>query len=527
MNKLVPFLVMILLAGACREADAPSGGTFFPGTTNPLTYTDIPDNDVIRVGEDYYMVSTTMFFTPGAPIMHSRDLVHWRIVSYIYNILEDDEIYRLEEGKNAYGSGQWATSLRYHEGWYYALFVANDQKKSYLYKTQDIVNGPWERFVFDKWFFHDPGLLFDDGRLWVIWGNGDLRLTELKADGSGVLGGQEAVIHAPKEGWGLRAEGAHFYHIGPYYYVIEIDWPKDDIRQVTCWRSRNIEGPYESKVVLRGTLDGLSKAGIAQGPLVDSKDGRWWAIQFQDHGAVGRIPTLQPVTWEDGWPVMGDKGKPLQNLADTLPEDPEGNYVWASDEFDNPQLALVWQWNHKEPDHWCLRDGALKIQAQGARTLHEARGTLTQRTVGPRCESVVKMDAGALKPGDEAGLCAFQSHSARIGVKVAEDGSRSLVLIEGFPAQKGHEEKVIYSAPLSGTSIYLKIRYVFTPVEEGEKADTAFLSYSEDGIAWTNVDYTLAMRYTLDYFTGYRSGLYSFGSGGGTAAFDWFHQQVI
>ena len=132
-----------------------------------------------------------------------------------------------------------------------------------------------------------------------------------------------------------------------------------------------------------------------------------------------------------------------------------------------------------------------------------------------------------LMPGDEAGLCAFQSFSARIGVKRTEAGERSLVLTEGFPTKKGHREKVIYSAPLSGASVYLKIRYVFTPVEEGQKADTAFLSYSEDGIHWTAVDYMLEMRYTLDYFTGYRSGLYCFGPGGGTARFDWFHQRRV
>ena len=517
---------MVLLAG-CKETPEPDGGQWFPGTTNPLTFTDIPDNDVIRVGEDYYMVSTTMFFTPGAPIMHSRDLVHWRIVSYIYDLLEDDGIYRMEDGKNAYGSGQWATSLRYNDGWYYALFVANDQKKSYLYKTQDIVNGPWERKVFKDWFFHDPGLLFDNGRLWVVWGNGDLRLTELKPDGSGVLGGKEAIIHAPEKGWGLRAEGAHFYHIGDYYYVIEIDWPKKDIRQVTAWRSRNIEGPYESKVVLHGTLDGREKDGIAQGPIVDTPDGAWWAIQFQDHGAVGRIPTLQPVTWEDGWPMMGDGGKPLQDVSGTFPEDSEGNYVWASDEFDTPKLALVWQWNHKAPEGWAIEDGALKLKAHPAKNLHEARGTLTQRTVGPACLSEVRLDASALKPGDEAGLCAFQSLSARIGVKVAPDGSRSIVLTEGKPGRKGHKEKVVYSAPLEGTSVQLAVRYVFTPTGPDDKADTAFLSWSEDGAQWTEVHYTLRMRYTLDYFTGYRSGLYCFGSGGGTAAFDWFHQTPI
>ena len=276
---------------------------------NPLTYTDIPDNDVIRVGEDYYMVSTTMYFCPGAPVMHSRDLVHWETVSYIFDLLEDDDVYNLRGGKNAYGKGQWATSLRYSEGVFYALFVANDQRKTYLYRTEDIVNGPWERSVIDGYFMHDGSLLFDEGRLWVVWGNGDLHLVELEPDGSAVKfgAGERIILSSPKEGWGLRAEGAHFYHIGDYYYVLEIDWPEDGLRTATVWRSRDIFGPYESKVVLQGTLGGR-KDGIAQGPLIDTQNGDWYAIQFQDHGAVGRIPTIQPVTWVDGWPMMGDEG---------------------------------------------------------------------------------------------------------------------------------------------------------------------------------------------------------------------------
>ena len=112
---------------------------------NPLTYTDIPDNDWIRVGDDYYMVSTTMYFCPGAPIMHSKDLVHWELVSYVYDYLEDDDVYNLRNGRNAYGKGQWATSLRYVNGTYYALFIANAQNKTYIYKTKDITKSNWER----------------------------------------------------------------------------------------------------------------------------------------------------------------------------------------------------------------------------------------------------------------------------------------------------------------------------------------------------------------------------------------------
>ncbi len=528
--KKLPVLLFAVLALSCSEPAVnipepvcPEGGFV---ATNPLTYTDIPDNDVIRVGDDYYMVSTTMYFCPGAPIMHSRDLVHWRIVSYIYDLLEDDDVYSLRGGRDAYGAGQWATSLRYHDGVYYALFVANDQKKSYLYRTGDLVNGPWERTVFEDYFFHDPSLLFDDGRLWVVYGNGDLKLAELSPDGSRVISEPRVVLNAPRRGMGLRAEGAHFYKIGEYYYIIEIDWPKRGIRQVTCWRSKSVDGSYESKVVLRGTLDGRSRDGIAQGPIVDTPAGDWYAIQFQDHGAVGRIPTLQPVSWEDGWPVMGYKGVPMQKVAVTLPEDTAGDYVWSSDDFSSDKLALVWQWNHRDPGDWSLteRPGWLRLRSHGQDTLSRALGTLTQRTVGPRCISEVLIDPSGLQPGSEAGICAFQSNSARIGVSVSQDGSRHIVIREG--------EKEVYRQPLDSPLVRLLIKYVFTPVEDGDQTDTARFFWSEcssadeAGGAWkTDPSYSLQMTYTLDYFTGYRTGLYCLGSTG-YADFDYFHQQV-
>lgn len=494
----------------------------FQTAVNPLTYTDIPDNDVIRVGDDYYMVSTTMFFCPGAPIMHSKDLVHWKIVSYIFDTLEDDDVYNLRNGKNAYGQGQWATSLRYHDGVYYALFIANDQHKTYVYRTRDIVNGPWERSVIDD-FFHDASMLFDDGHLYLVYGNGDLRLTELEPDGSAVKSDatKDVIISAPREGYMLRAEGAHFYHIGDYYYVLEIDWPAGEERTATIWRSKDIHGPYESKTVLKGTLGGR-RDGIAQGPIVDTPSGEWYAIQFQDHGAVGRIPTIQRVTWIDGWPIMGEDTVPEEEVKVNLPAVGE-DYVWASDEFDSDRLALVWQWNHKAPDNWSLtrRPGWMSLHAERkASGIADAIGTLTQRTVGPRSYSETRLDFSSLKDGDEAGICAFQSLSARIGVK-AEGGVKYIVGKE--------REEELFRIPLEDerSDVFLRIKYVFTASEDdGCPNDTAFLDYSFDGEKWTRLDYALQMKYTLDYFTGYRSALYCFSTEGegGYASFDYFRQ---
>ena len=482
---------------------------------NPLTYTDIPDNDVIRVGDDYYMVSTTMYFCPGAPIMKSKDLVHWQIVSYIYDCLADDDIYNLRDGgRHAYGRGQWATTLRYVDGVYYALFIANDQNKTFVYRTKDIESSYWECNIIDR-AMHDASLLFEDGRVYCVWGNGDLRITELEPDLSAIKEGgvDQLLISTPRETAMLRGEGAHIYHIGDYYYVLEIDWPRGGVRTETCWRSKELLGEYESKVILQGAFDGRGD-GVAQGAIFETQRGDWYSVMFQDHGAVGRIPTLQPVTWVDGWPMLGDNGVPVKEFEVNLPPYGE-NRVWASDEFDSSELDLVWQWNHKPIDDcWSLseRPGWMRLTTgQLAEKISDARNTLTQRTVGPKCSSETLLDASGMKPGDRAGLCAFQSNFCALQVEVAEDGSKSLAAID--------KDSEIIRVAMPGETVRLKIFYDFN-------TDKAVMAYSFDGAEWITVDYELQMRYTLDYFTGYRGALFNYATRelGGHADFDYFHQ---
>ena len=500
---------------------------------NPLTYTDIPDNDVIRVGDDFYMVSTTMFLCPGAPIMHSKDLVHWRIVNYIYDYLADDDIYNLRNGKNAHGKGQWATTLRYRDGVYYALFIANDQHKTYVYRTTDIMNGKWERNEIEGAFFHDASLLFDnDGRVYVVYGNGELRITELTTDLRAVKQGgvNQILISTPRQGFGLRAEGAHFYHIGDYYYVIVIDWPSGQPRTERCFRSKTLLGEYESKIILQGAFDGRGD-GVAQGAIFDTPRGDWYSVMFQDHGAVGRVPTLQPLTWIDGWPMLGDNGKPVKEFDVKLAPYGE-DHVWASDEFiykSNDDLDLVWQWNHKPINtDWSVtaRKGWLRLTtSQLATSIFNARNTLTQRTVGPRCIDETMLDASGMKPGDRAGLCAFMSNYCSIGVEVDDAGQRFIVATSGN--QRGSNEEL--RVPLKGKKAWLRIKYVFTPqADDTCGPDKAFMSYSLDGKKWIDVNYQLQMRYTLDLFIGYKAALYNYPTKqvGGYADFDYFHQWV-
>ena len=502
----------ILLAAIAALAVCACVGPKTTHCVNPLTYTDIPDNDIIRVGDDFYMVSTTMYFCPGAPVMHSKDLVHWQIVSYVYDCLEDDDVYNLRNGRNAYGKGQWATSLKYHDGEFWAFFIANDQAKTYIYHSPDITASNWDRYVIDR-PFHDAGLLFEDGRVFIAWGNRQIYLTELEPDFSGVKSEDKLIFSTP-EGYMLGDEGSHFYHIGDWYYVLTINWPFGGVRTETCWRSHNIEGPYEPRTILQGEFDGL-KSGVAQGGIIDTPAGDWYAVMFQDHGAVGRIPTLQPLVWEDGWPLLGDNTVPVKEFEVNLKPWKE-DYVWASDEFDTEELALVWQWNHKPLDGaWSLSEkpGFLTIDASPATGIADARNTLTQRTVGPKCRSIACLDASELKPGCHAGLCAFQSNFGAIEVECTEEDT--------YVVGRDREQEFL-RIPLESSTVQLRIDYNFNE-------DTATFSFSYDGKTWTVADYILKMRYTLDYFTGYRSALYCYTTeeaAAGRAHFDFFHQDI-
>lgn len=299
---------------------------------NPLIWADVPDPDIIRVGDVYYMSSTTMHMNPGVPIMRSFDLVNWEIVNYVYDLLADNDEQALRNGSSNYGQGSWASSLRYHDGKFYVAFASYDTGKTYIYQTEDIENGPWTSSALDG-VYHDMSLLFDDdGRVYMVYGSGDIRAIELTSDATAIKPGGLHKIIIPNASEvagpsiGLKAEGAHIQKINGYYYIFTITWPTGGMRTELVHRAESIDGEYTGRVALQD-------AGIAQGGIIDTVDGNWYGLLFGDRGAVGRIPYLVPVTWENDWPVFGVDGKvpltmnvPISGAA--------SNSLWvSSDEF--------------------------------------------------------------------------------------------------------------------------------------------------------------------------------------------------
>jgi beta-xylosidase len=486
---------------------------------NPIIYADVPDLSMIRVGDTYYMSSTTMHMSPGVPIMRSKDLVNWRLVNYAYDTLANIDAMNLTNGKSTYGKGSWASSLRYYDGVFYVSTFAQTDGRTHIYSTKNIEKGPWKAVSF-KPALHDHSLFFDDdGKVYMITGSNKLRIVELTHNVSGIKPGgidQTLIENAglPSGGTGLAAEGSQLFKINGKYYLFNITWPRGGVRTVVIHRADKITGPYEGRI-------GLQDLGVAQGGLIDMPNGTWYSYLFRDFGAVGRVPYLVPIKWEDGWPVLGVNGK----VPETL-DLPANNSlipgIVASDEFTRktgePALPLVWQWNHN-PDNslWSVtaRKGYLRLTTGRIDTdFMMARNSLTQRTIGPVCSGTIALDISNMKDGDFAGLGLLQKNYGQVGVKI--DGtSKAMVMLNastGMPV-------MAQSIPLTQKTVYFKAECNFT-----DKKDVANFFYSLDGKTWMPIGTPLKMAYTLPHFMGYRFALFNYATKtpGGSADFDFF-----
>jgi len=491
---------------------------------NPIIWSDFPDPDVIRVEDTFYMVSTTMHMMPGCVILRSYDLVNWEIASHVYDTLDATPGQRLEDQKGIYGAGMWAASLRCNKGIYYICFVANDTRKTYLYQSNEIT-GPWKK-QYIKGFYHDCSLFFDDDeRVYIVYGNRQIYFTELKADLSGPKeDGIHRMILEDSDYYGLGFEGCHLYRINGKYYLFMIHWSKEGSgrRQEACYMAESLEGEFTGGNILDDDM-GYHNMGVAQGGIVDTPDGKWYGVLFQDHGAIGRIPILVPMHWEDDFPVFGiDGAVPIELEVNSTRPDYVYTPLTASDDFDympdeqgRISLQPVWQWNHEPDDRgvsFTERPGHLRIRTLDVcESVLQAKNSLTQRTMGPGCEGILKVDASGILDGDYAGLSAFQSSYAFIGI-TKENGKYYVAMIT---------KEEIHKEEIDVPEMQLKVVCDFK-----DSIDEAKCFYYKDG-NWIQLGNPLHMIYTLDHFMGYRFAISMFSTkkAGGYADFESFIYQ--
>ncbi len=479
--------------------------------TNPVIAADFPDPDVVLEGDTYYMVTTTMFIFPGVTVLKSHDLVNWEYCSNAVPRFDFSNCYNLDTC-NRYSHGQWATSIKYHNGKFHLLFITLNEGGFLCTATK--AEGPWEIRKLPK-AFYDPGLFFDDdGRIYVAHGYNRISMTELNPDFSPKT--DDSLVFTGNIRGGL--EGTHVYKINGYYYLYGTYGGRDGIQ--VALRSKNIYGPYEQKVVIRDTTQGVN-FGIHQGALIKTQSGEWWTMLFVDSGPFGRFPSLQPVAWIDGWPMVGINGKAVitykkPNVGKTYPI----KVLPASDDFNNQTLGMQWGWNHN-PDStkWSLtqRPGYLRLTTgKLVSNLREARNTLTQRTITYYNDSIstvgiAKMDIAKMKNGDIAGLAVFQDPYAYIAVKQTNNTKYIIMVNNGKP---------IDSVLLKKSTIYLR-------ATASNSTGKASFGYSFDEKTFTILGNELTMHFNLSVFTGNKYSLFNYATkeAGGYVDVDWFRMQ--
>ena len=520
-------------------------GTF----TNPLFYDEFSDPDILRVGDDYYLAGTTMHAVSGLVIRHSKDLVNWEFASYCFDRFDfADNRFALKNHEEIYGQGIWAPCIRYANGQFYVFSNVNG-KGLQCYTARDI-SGPWTHHNMQG-NIYDLGVLFDDdGKVYAIHGYGTVKCTELKPDMSGPVEGTERVIIPEGNGVG---EGHHMYKIDGMYYLISTDYSPNG--RTLCSRSKSIWGPYETRVITadetygyhaasltqvpRGTKYRIGEDGTKfqlgpvdkdatactnahQGGIVQFKDGSWWALFMQDFHSIGRTVCLMPMTWEDGWPMVGFKGnlgraprtwfKPgVPSVAVPQQQAPRSPYD-RSDDFSSKVLKPIWQWNHNPDDkQWSLRGGRLRIQAQPAEQLMWARNTLTQRVIGPKSVATVELYTKGMKDGDVCGLGNINAPCS--WVRLVKQGSALTLRCFEQLTNDTVSVPVIFDG-----KIYLRM------IGDYDN-DQAQYAYSTDGVTFQTIGRMMPLSYQLISFQGSRHALFAFnikGKQGGYAEFDNF-----
>ena len=499
--------------------------------TNPLFYDEFSDPDIIRVGDDFYMTGTTMHSMPGLAVLTSKDLVNWKFVSYAVDKLDLGPEYRLEDGKEIYGKGIWAPSLRYHNGTFYIFSNVNGQTTQ-IFSAAD-PKGPWTHRAM-KQSLHDLSVLFDDdGKVWVVWGYQNLHIAQLTDDLTDTVPGTEKEAFARGAGMG---EGSHFYKINGKYYIITA-WYAGRMKMPAA-RADRPDGPYEVNkaiafdedfglnegnragrggVLVPGNLAPNGHVSLHQGGIVQTAKGDWWGWSMQDYNSIGRLTSLSPITWADGWPWFGLPGNLGRTPRTWIKPDtgaaqkPAGVYA-RDDDFKGP-LNPVWQWSHVPVDNaWSLteRPGFLRLHALPAKDLWSARNTLTQRAMGPMSSPVAVLDAGGLKNGDVAGLTLFLEKYATLQVERTTDGL--------FLVQQDTQSGKTVRQPLRTPRIWLK-------ADADYLTEKARFSYSTDGRHFTPIGDDFTMVFALKTFQGVRYGLFAYnadGAAGGYADFDSF-----
>ncbi len=406
--------IFLTLVGYSQESGKSWGDQGNGTYINPILNADYSDPDVIRVDDKYYMVASDFHFL-GMQVLQSDDMVNWKLISQIYNRFDFPEWERNER----YKGGSWAPSIRYHYGKFWVFFCT--PQEGLFMSSAEKPEGPWSplHLVKNVKRWEDPCPFWDeDGRAYLgrsVVGAGPIIIHKMKPDGTELLDDGVVVYTGPV------AEGTKIYKRNGYYYL---SIPEGGVAKgwQTVLRAKNIYGPYEKRIVLEQGMTNIN--GPHQGAMVDTPDGEWFFFHFQKTNPLGRVVHLQPMYWENDWPVVGvDLNR--NGIGEPV-------YVWkkpvicgeichpqTSDDFNGNKLSLQWQFNHNPVNTaWSLekRKGMLTLSALYSETIKNARNTITQKTVGYLGEAYVKMNIDKISHGQKCGVLLMGKYNSLFGV---------------------------------------------------------------------------------------------------------------
>ncbi|RXF70245.1 glycosyl hydrolase 43 family protein [Arcticibacter tournemirensis] len=480
-NKAALVLSLVCLAGrSYSQAWVPDNGD---GTyKNPVIYADYSDPDVIRAGDTYYMIASSFTCQPGIPVLSSKDLVNWTIINYVYDRLPLPRYEAVQHGQ-----GSWAPSIRYHKGRFF-VFFCTPEDGLFMAESTDPAK-KWElHLVQQVQGWEDPCPFWDDnGEAYLLHGQlggGPAILHRMSPDGKALLDGGKLIFQDDKrqpvlEGFKFMDKREGYYYFTAPAGGVSTGWQ-------SVFRSKNIYGPYEDRIVLAQGKTEIN--GPHQGGLVQTQTGEWWFLHFQDKGAYGRITHLQPVEWKDGWPVMGrdedgdGTGEPVnggkkpsvgKKYAIQLPQ--------TSDEFNNRQLGLQWQWQAAPQNEWyslSARKGWLRLTASSNDGVLRAPNALLQKFPAPAFTATTRLTFRPASAGERAGLIVMGSYYTWLCLEKQAEGYR-LVLYEGENKEGKEKMKMLASVPVVAGTMWLRATV-------DAKAMVSY-SYSSDGKSFITV----------------------------------------
>src|SRR6185436_10275696 len=439
-----------------------------------ILHADYSDPDVIRVGDDFYLVASSFNAVPGLPILHSRDLVNWTIIGHALSRQPPFDVYQ----KPQHGNGVWAPAIRYHNGEFY-IFYPDPDYGIYLVKAKDPA-GPWSEPLLIKeakgWI--DPCPLWDDdGKAYLVSAMAASRsgiksiliVSRLSPDGTKVLDDGAMVFDGHDKH--PTVEGPKFYERNGYYYIFAPAGGVAEGWQLVL-RSKNIYGPYEAKIVLAQGRTNIN--GPHQGAWVETQTGEQWFMHFQDNGAYGRLVHLQPMRWVAEWPIIGTDpdgdgvGEPV--LTHKKPNvgrsSPPVGFVTPpdSDEFAGNSLGLQWQWQANPQPNWAFPAGGLGFLRlfnvslpEGGRNFWDVPNLLLQKFPAPEFTVTTKLTFTPRTDDEESGLIVMGLDYAYVSVKKKPLGlfvSQTVVK----DAESGAKGKESAGSAVQGNTIYLRVK---------------------------------------------------------------------